>query len=190
MIPEWNLSGVLPPIQPGEAGHSANRSPYRVALVEVVEVFSGSAHRISILQGLLDYRAALHALGIARGFQWLDGSFMEHVEVLESRPPRDMDVVTFFHLPANETQASLASKAAHLFIPEQTKAVYQLDAYPYILGRPTEPHHVKQISYWYSMWSHRRNGMWKGFVQVDLAPEEDQAARSILELVQGGGATS
>ena len=189
MIPAWNLSGVLPPIRPGEAGHSANRSPYRVSLAEVLEGFSGSAQRVAILQGLLDYRAALHALGIVRGFQWLDGSFMEHVEVLESRPPQDMDVVTFFHLPTHETQATLGAKAAHLFIPEQTKATYLLDAYPCILGEPTEPRHVQQIAYWYSMWSHRRNGVWKGFVQVDLAPEEDQAARRILDLVLGGGAT-
>lgn len=187
MIPAWNLAGVLPPIHPGEAGHSVNRSPYQVTLSEVVEGFSGSSQRVSILQGLLNYRAALHALGIVRGFQWLDGSFMEQVEVLEARPPQDMDVVTFFHLPAQETQASLATKAAHLFSPAQTKASYQLDAYPCILGLPTEQHHVQQIAYWYSMWSHRRDGVWKGFVQVDLTPADDSAARRMLELVQGGG---
>lgn len=33
-----------------------------------------------MLDGLLRKRAALHAAGLIQGFQWLDGSFLEHVE--------------------------------------------------------------------------------------------------------------
>jgi hypothetical protein len=36
------------------------------------------------------------------------------------------------------------------------------------------------VAYWYSMWSHRRDGMWKGFVQIDLSPSEDTPALAIL----------
>ena len=40
---------------------------------------------------------------------------------------------------------------------------------------------VQTLSYWYSMWSHRKSdNMWKGFVQVPLSPMEDKQA--IIEL--------
>ena len=86
--------GVLPPVHPTEAGHGPNRSPYPITLQELLDRFSTSAERIDVLKGFLSYRAALHAAGIVRGFQWLDGSFMENVERLEDRPPRDMDVIS------------------------------------------------------------------------------------------------
>lgn len=37
---------------------------------------------------------------------------------------------------------------------------------------------TRHSAYWYSVWSHRRNQLWKGFVQVDLAPGEDTFAAS------------
>jgi hypothetical protein len=187
MIPAWNNSGLLPPIRQNRPGHDSDRSPYQVELHQVVERFAVTPDRIAILQGLFAYRKALHALGIEQGFQWLDGSFMEQVESLESRSPRDIDVVTFFRLPGGMDQRSLAARHMDLFIPEQTKAQYKVDAYPCILGEPTAGRHVRQIAYWYSMWSHRRNGMWKGFLQVDLAPHGDPPACKALELVQQEG---
>lgn len=39
---------------------------------------------------------------------------------------------------------------------------------------------VKVIAYWYSLWSHRRDDSWKGFVQVDLDPEQDAAVRQSI----------
>jgi hypothetical protein len=59
-----------------------------------------------------------------------------------------------------------------------------VDAYPFVLGEPTENRHVKQISYWYSMWSHRRDGTWKGFLQIDLAPNADAEAKQFLASVK------
>ena len=43
---------------------------------------------------------------------------------------------------------------------------------------------VRWISYWYSMWSHRRDGLWKGFVQVDLDSAQDPAALQLLTQAQ------
>jgi hypothetical protein len=40
---------------------------------------------------------------------------------------------------------------------------------------------VAQSSYWYSMWSHRRNQAWKGFLQIDLAPSQDVEALAWLQ---------
>jgi len=76
------------------------RSPYVVGLLDVVERFATTPERIRILDGLLRFRADLHQTGIVSGFQWLDGSFMEQVEILEHRPPRDLDVVNFLDLTA------------------------------------------------------------------------------------------
>ena len=84
MIPAWNISGVLPPIRPGEQGHSHDRSPYVASLQQLVDRFATSYERSAILQGLLDYRRELYSSDIVRGFQWLDGSFLEQVEVMES----------------------------------------------------------------------------------------------------------
>ena len=185
-IPAWDAMGVLPPIRPGEPGNSPDRSPYMIDLPSLVDRFATSPERVNILDGLLRFRTALHQAGIVSGFQWFDGSFLEDVEMLESRPPKDMDVVTFFHLPEGQDQCSLIQRHKALFDPEQTKENYAMDAYPVVLGQPTDQWQVKRVTYWYSMWSHRRNGLWKGFVEVDLDPAQDASARALLKNLHGG----
>ena len=180
MIPAWTMAGVLPPIRPQQPGHSSDRSPYEVGLCDFVEQFAFTPGRTEILKGFLDYRAALHGAGLTNGFQWVDGSFMQDVENHETRPPNDVDVVTYFHLPTGETQASLVAKTGKLLSNAYVKATYKVDAYPYVLGELTDTRQVRQISYWYSMWSHRRDGLWKGFLQIDLRPDEDAEARRVL----------
>jgi hypothetical protein len=150
--------------------------------VTLVDSFSISPERMAILDGLLRFRADLHQAGIVSGFQWLDGSFLEQVEMLEGRPPRDMDVVTFFEMPSGQDQRSLIQRHGVLFDQKQVKATYAMDAYVVVLGQPADQWLVKYVSYWYSMWSHRRDGLWKGFVQVDLDPAQDADARAILNL--------
>ncbi|MBF0401155.1 MAG: hypothetical protein HQL90_10355 [Magnetococcales bacterium] len=179
-IPAWNNAGVLPPIRTNAPGNSPDRSPYAVELAGLVDHFSSTPERIAILDGLLRFRADLHRAGIINGFQWLDGSFLEDVESLENRPPRDMDVVTFYHLPDGHNQRSLLKINPILFDRNAWKTSYKVDPYFISLGKPTDADRVKEISYWYSIWSHRRDGLWKGFVQVDLNPARDDAARAIL----------
>jgi hypothetical protein len=190
MIPDWNSTGVLPPLRPGAAGHSPDRSPYRISLSQVVERFATSPERISILHGLLDYRRQLREkAGITTGFQWLDGSFLENKEVLEGTAPKDIDVVTFFDLPPNTSQEELLTANRDLFDPESTKKLFLVDGYPFVLGNPLTPPDVRQISYWYSMWSHRRNLLWKGFVQVDVARDDDEVASELLKQIEREGGT-
>jgi hypothetical protein len=184
-IPVWNNAGVLPPIRTSVPGNSPDRSPYSVELAMLVDRFSTSPERIAILDGLLRFRADLHQAGIVSGFQWLDGSFLEQVEVLEGRPPRDMDVVTFFEMPPVQDQRSLIQRHGALFNQKQVKMIYTMDAYFIELGCPTNQWLVKHVAYWYSMWSHRRDGLWKGFVQVDLGPAQDVDARAILNFHGG-----
>lgn len=185
-IPSWTASGVLPPIN-AASPTSTDRSPYSVSLTDLILHFNTSPERQAILAGLLDFRRALHDIGLGQGFQWLDGSFLEDVESTENRAPRDIDVVTFFHLPAGQTQASLLAQNRPLFDHRETKTQYHVDAYFVQLdGGAPEPLIARAI-YWYSLWSHRRSGDWKGYLRVDLAPNDDQAARANLVSPQGAG---
>jgi hypothetical protein len=74
-------------------------------MAAVVQRFATSPERIRILHGLIEYRIALSNTIILGGFQWLDGSFMENKELIEGKAPNDVDVVTFFELPKEKTQA-------------------------------------------------------------------------------------
>lgn len=184
-IPAWSPAGVIPPIRPAMPGHSFDRSPYPVELITLIDRFATSPERVAILNGLLAFRSALHKAGVVSGFQWLDGSFLEQIEILENRPPRDMDVVTFLEIPAGYNQLTLAQQHSNLFDQAHLKTHYSMDAYFAVLGQPTNEMQVKNITYWYSMWSHRRDGLWKGFIQVDLHPSQDAQAQTLLTTYGG-----
>lgn len=183
-LPEWDSMGLLPPIWPEEAGDSPSRSPYPVDLVTFVEYFATSPKRITILGGLLKFRKELHKLNIVSGFQWLDGSFLERIEIREHRAPRDIDVVTFFYLPDDENQQELSRKNRKLFSAKQLKKDYSVDGHFMVLGKPVNAKEVKKISYWYSMWSHCRDELWKGFAQVNLDPQQDVEAQKVLKIAK------
>lgn len=187
MIPEWSMAGIIPPVRPDFAGHDVDRSPYNATLTEVIQRFVLSHERAQIMQGLLNYRAELHAAEIVNGFQWLDGSFMENVEDLEGRAPRDVDVVTFIDLNDGRTQADLDPVVNELFDPEVSKQNYHVDGYPFFLNGPMNQGAIRRIAYWYSMWSHRRNGLWKGFVQVELNPAFDIEGQLVLNQIVANG---
>ena len=86
--------------------------------MDFVVRFGNTAARRTLLRGLIEFRAALHALDLVGGFKWLDGSFLEDIETVERRQPRDIDVVTFFRLPEGRSQKSLEEESAELFDPQ------------------------------------------------------------------------
>ena len=179
-IPKWNAQGVIPPIDPVDPT-STNRSPYEVLLVELIKTYATSPERRTILKGFLAYRAALHALGLTEGFQWIDGSFSEDVEKLEERPPKDIDVVSYF----DKTSHIDFLGAGELFDRPAVKRTYYVDAFFMELEDLPPREVVVWSAYWYSMWSHRRNQSWKGFLQIDLAPAEDKEAADYLSQFDG-----
>ena len=99
-IPDFTISGVLPPFLGSKPTSAAVMSPYRTKLTNVAGKLCGSKERREIFRGLLQYRQELAGMGLTNGFQWLSGSFTEDIELLEARQPRDVDVVTFCHRPA------------------------------------------------------------------------------------------
>lgn len=179
-IPNWNTFGIIPPIRPGEPGHSSQRSPYKATLLEVIDRFCTSSARLSILEGYLDHRAALNGVGLSKGVQWLNGSFVEDKEAREGESPADVDVVTFALLPPGKTQAEVNALSPQLFNHTHVKATYKVDGYFQFLGKPSDERFVRQVSYWNSIWSHTRRQEWKGFLEVDLDQSEDAAARTYL----------
>jgi hypothetical protein len=176
-IPSWNTLGLLPPID-DNSPTSFHRSPYSVSLKDVVMRFATSPERQAILRGFLNYRQALHQMGLQSGFQWLDGSFMENVEILEKRHPRDIDVVTFLNTPE---KFEPSDDDLQIFDKTFTKTNFKVDAFTVELDEISPAQLVEQSAYWYSVWSHRRNKVWKGFLQIDLNSHEDAAALSLLE---------
>ncbi len=162
-IPEWDENKVLPPIRPdtprGQEHRSIYRSPYYASLVDFVTRFATTRERVDLIEKFLDYRTALYQAGIFRGFQWINGSFAEHIEQSSrQRPPEDIDVVTFFF-----QGESPAENYEDLFNPDITKQNFDVDGYGIELGRPLVPATAEVIGYFHGLWAHRRvDHVWKG----------------------------
>ena len=183
-IPDWDEEGVIPPMDPRDPV-SFNRSPYRVSLIDVITRFGNTQIRRELLSGLLDFRAEIHRAGLTRGFQRIDGSFVEDVESSSGRAPADIDAVTFFYIPEGHTRESLALAFPNIFATTATKADFGVDSYFVGLNQTDAERIVNRAAYWYSLWGHTRDGLWKGFVEVDLDPGEDEAVRAALDRMNG-----
>lgn len=177
-IPTNTISGVLPPFRGDSSQDRAGTSPYEAKMSDLVLRFATSPQRIDILNGLLQYRKALAAIGITQGFQWIDGSFVEDVETIRGRPPGDIDIVTFARRPTNdpdELEQLLASNP-ELFDPNEAKAVYKCDAY--FVDLANEPSLiVDDTAYWFGLFSHQRGAAatWKGMIKINLSSDDDDA---------------
>ncbi len=185
-IPAWRLTGLLPAVDPKNPT-ARRRSPYRASLLDTVAKFGRTPNRRKLLQGLLEYRERLHAAGLTRGFQWVDGSFVEDVEQTEGRPPGDIDVITFIHVTDDQQEMDVLEQYPDLFEPNTIRKIHGLHAYHVVMNPAKIDELVDDLTYWYSLWSHTRDGVWKGYVRIDLAEGEDHAARSELDKLDREG---
>lgn len=173
-IPDFTISGVLPPYV-GSPLNPASMSPYETSLTRIANKLCASDERRTIFRGLLQYRQALNGVGVTNGFQWLSGSFLEDIENIESRPPGDIDIVTFVHRPPGMDDAAVQAMVAanqNIFVPPQAKATYKCDAYFVDLDMLPEAI-VAQTRYWFGLFAHRRTGIWKGLLQLPLPLTQD-----------------
>jgi len=158
-----------------------NLSPYGCSIEELSERFCTSPRRKSILERFLKLRGELLATGM-QGFQWVDGSFVEDVETMESRDPRDVDVVTFVTAPDKLAEVE-GIKAAnpHFCNNKLSKQMFQVDHF--LVPLCSSPRALVEITrYWYGLFSHRRDGTWKGMLVVELSSAlDDKRARKVLE---------
>ncbi|BBS32334.1 MULTISPECIES: DUF6932 family protein [Enterobacteriaceae] len=176
--PLWNSMGVIPPIDEADPTSHA-RSPYVMDIVNFVNMFALTATRRKILKGFLAYRSCLSQVGLTDGFQWVDGSFTENIELTERRAPNDVDVVTFFKFLPGDDDSSVINRNPDLFDHEYVKKNYLVDSYYEGLDAPGH-YLVDRTVYWYSMWAHKRDLSWKGFIQIPLNPQLDVVALTIL----------
>ena len=178
MIPELNQSGVLPPFIPEQGPTElAGMAPYRSTITEFVCRYAQTPERITILAGLLEYRRRLRETGFTQGFQWLDGSFVENVELNRGRPPADIDLVTFAARPNINAKdlRSLVTNNKELFIPAECKAKFYCDAY--FVDLNVHPIHlVNSTRYWFGLFSHQRESyLWKGMIEIAIQCSDDEA---------------
>ena len=172
------ILSVLPP-HLGDPTIREHVSPYPCTYLEVCTQFGTSPKRIEILQGLLALRSELFGLGIS-GYQWLSGSFVEDIETYENRGPNDIDVVTLTIGPGWEQLVGVLDTHPDLFNPDATKSRYFVDHY--LLPLQTSGQEVADdVKYWYALFSHRRDNLWKGMLHVDLIDSaNDDDARDFL----------
>lgn len=172
-IPSFDANGVLPP-HTGDPTHSANVSPYPSTPLEFGQRFGGTPDRRQIIQGWLDLRRLLRSAGFngVCCFQWVDGSFLEDIESTESRAPRDVDVITFYYPPSTTFGATVA--ASHPVLADQagTKSTFHVDHY--FIDLAAHPAGTVDLTaFWCGLFSHRRDGVWKGLLRIELGNQTD-----------------
>lgn len=188
-LPSFDLRGMLPPFVGADAT-TPDRSPYWVTMPELVAAFGTTPHRQQLLRNLIAYRALLAQGGYVGGIQFIDGSFVENVEALESRSPGDIDVFSILNAPPRyltDPAAWLATGRsfwnAEVADRNLNKQRFNLDTYAVLFEeRQAQPMNlISDIIYWYGLFSHQRTTFaWKGFAGLTLDPAADQAALSQL----------
>lgn len=174
MIPALNASGVIPPFMVDDPTQRGG-SPYEASLKEVAQVFATTDARKEIFLGLLQYRQELRKIGIASGFQLIDGSFTENCEQIRGRSPNDIDIVTFAYLPVMQHELQgFVQKHIGLFDQNFVKEKYKCDAYFVDLAKDARLV-VEDTMYWYGLFSHQRDtNLWKGMLRVSLLDDYEE----------------
>lgn len=179
-IPDFDHNLVIPP-HLGDPRAPSQLSPYPCTTIDLCQKLGTTSERRAILGKFLDFRDRLQAEGLATGFQWLDGSFLEDIETRLGRPPADLDVVTVYWGYDLNFQTSLAAKFPEFNRPSLAKTTYSLDHYPFDAGDAPDKT-VEFSRYWSLLFSHNRLGVWKGMLMIDLdTPADDLAARTELK---------
>ena len=135
---------------------------------------------MEILGNFLRFRAELQNRGLHVGYQWLDGSFLEDIESYESRPPRDLDLLTIFWGYDLAFLNQLVTDLPAFLTPAISKRDFKLDHFP-IMADESPQATVENARYWVQLFTHRRDGVWKGMLRIELnTPSDDQAALDYL----------
>ncbi|MGN7612591.1 DUF6932 family protein [Magnetococcales bacterium HHB-1] len=178
MIPDFNTQGLIPPyISKSKTGDTC--SPYKVCIMNLVKRFAPiSSKRAYLLQGLLQFRAKLRQCGFLNGYQWIDGSFVENVEYCRERPPKDIDLVTFFclsQLNAEGLKYSYGEKYNYI------RGEYHCDTF-WVNLELERADLIELVTFWFGFYSHTRTEQHKGLLQLDLdTVDADQAALAELQ---------
>lgn len=181
-IPNFDHNNVLPP-HLGNPTDKTHLSPYNCTILELCHKFCTSQQRIQILKNLIIFRQKLTTFGVIYGFQWLDGSFVENIEVSETRHPNDLDLITFYGGLSISEQHNIRINLPEFFNPVMAKSSFLLDHYPLDYGFKPEVT-VELTRYWVQLFTHNRLGIWKGILRLPLnTPIDDQYALDFLNSI-------
>ena len=186
MIPPFDHNNVLPPyVEGGNPAKPSDQSPYKSDILEFCQRFATSSARIIILKGFVQFRLDMIANGVRGSHQWIDGSFIENVEVSQSRDPRDIDVASFVIIPNKAEETRLLTCFPAFANTTMAKATYYVDHYVNLLnGNPL--YLIESSKYWSQLFSHNRSGVWKGMVQLPLYADDalDKQAMDYLNTLR------
>ena len=98
-----------------------------------------------------------------------------------------MDVVTFYAVPNGTTEEILYNIDKEIFDNNLCKKRFGIDGYLIGFSSTSDEVMIRLITYWHGMWSHTREDVRKGFLQVSLDPSQDQNARQLLQTFGGNG---
>ena len=164
-IPAFDHNHVLPP-HTGNPTNPMDVSPYECTIMEFCQHFATSPQRIVLLKSFIEFRLRMLDFKIQQGFQWIDGSFTENIEISGSRDPRDIDVVTFYMGLSTAQEKNIADSFQEFISPILSKRNYHLDHYPVNYGfRPDIT--VEATRYWIQLFSHNRDRVWKGMIKIN-----------------------
>jgi hypothetical protein len=155
VVPAFTADGVLPP-----GRHAATIEEIEDALVR--RFGAGSLRRLLFQGWAARHRALRQLLPV---IEWVDGSFVE-----AKQTPRDVDVVTF--LPDDAVARLSSADLRHLerlFEREHNRQRFHCDVYgvaEYGGGDPRYGAFEAARRYWDRQWSHRRDGLEKGYLEV------------------------
>ncbi len=189
-LPPFDIRGLLPPVNGSNPTHP-DRSPYFCTMTELCSALGTSDHRKELLRNLIGYRALIGSDDFVAGIQFINGSFVENIEAIEGRQPKDIDVFSILMPPAKyvnkpvlwQTTGSVFWQNEIADNPKN-KARFSLDVYGLIVDVSNLGNFLQQSLYWYSLFSHKRtNHDWKGFAAVPLNAADDQTA---LAAIAGG----
>lgn len=171
-IPAFDHNEVIPP-HLGNPASQNDLSPYPCSIMELCTHFATTTQRIEILKGYVNFRRRMTTEGIIHGFQWLDGSFLENIEVSEKRPPNDLDLITLYANVPQATQQNILNVFPEFANATLSKQGYRLDHYPFDIS--IHPAHTVEFTrYWVQLFSHKKsNGIWKGMLQLPINTDAD-----------------
>ncbi|MBV1861831.1 MAG: hypothetical protein KUG77_25650 [Nannocystaceae bacterium] len=172
---EFRADGSLPPYVGGSPDEitSHQGSPFVLTTVDACKLLGTSAHRQSLLRGLLKYRAALRDVGVRRGFTLIGGSMTEN----RGAEPGDVDVAVLVHVP-EDLRATLVSgrkreRFEQLRNANITKAEFGVDAY--VFAAEDILSDLPTLLRMFNLYSHSKLQTWKGVVAVDMRSNDTPA---------------
>jgi len=183
-IPDFDHNNVIPPYI-GSPTRINCSSPYKCNILEMCQRFANTTTRVELLESLIMFRLKISQLMIPIGFQWIDGSFVEDIETLENRDPNDIDVVSFIgydkHTNVKDLKTQISQNFPEFLDSQLSKRSFSIDHY--VVELNTHPLNlVDNVKYWIQLFTHNRNQVWKGIIQIDLNTDSlDQQALVFLQ---------